>query len=201
MRTIGIAFAAVCALIATAGCVAEDMTYTETIVASGKVGTTNFTNELVTLTATGDTSGIFESSTSPVIYQLPVTMTFSVAGGGPSGTFTGSPDVFVNNSFGSAGFSVGADILDVYNSAFATYNLADPLAEVSGSAVDTGYTFGTTDGILQLARANSAGTATFAASVTSATPEPGSLFLLGTALPGFATALWRRNRRTSRKLE
>jgi hypothetical protein len=169
-------------------CLAETATYTETITASGTVGNTSFTNELLTLTATGGTS-----DSSPVTYQIPVTMTFSVQNG-PSGTFLGSPDVFVNNGFGIAGFSVGADILDVFNSAFATYSLGDSLGQVSGNDVDTGYTFSTTDGDFALNNATSAATATFSANVASPAPEPSSLALSASGVLGMVAVLRRRFR-------
>jgi hypothetical protein len=193
MRVLRASFVMAAALMLAGLCLAETATYTETITASGMVGNTSFTNELLTLTATGDTSNIFESRTSPVTYQIPVTMTFSVQNG-PSGTFLGSPDVFVNNGFGSAGFSVGADIVDVNNSVFATYSLDDSLGEVSGADVDTGYTFSTTDGNFALSNANSARTATFSANVAS-TPEPSSLVLSASGALGMVAVLKRRFRR------
>jgi hypothetical protein len=193
MRVLRASFVMAAALMLAGLCLAETATYTETITASGMVGNTSFTNELLTLTATGDTSNIFESRTSPVTYQIPVTMTFSVQNG-PSGTFLGSPDVFVNNGFGSAGFSVGADIVDVNNSVFATYSLDDSLGEVSGADVDTGYTFSTTDGNFALSNANSARTATFSANVAS-TPEPSSLVLSASGALGMVAVLKRRIRR------
>ena len=193
MRVLRASFVMAAALMLAGLCLAETATYTETITASGMVGNTSFMNELLTLTATGDTSNIFESRTSPVTYQIPVTMTFSVQNG-PSGTFLGSPDVFVNNGFGSAGFSVGADIVDVNNSVFGTYSLDDSLGEVSGADVDTGYTFSTTDGNFALRNANSARTATFSANVAS-TPEPSSLVLSASGALGMVAVLKRRFRR------
>jgi hypothetical protein len=188
------AFLVVTAALMLAGlCLAETATYTETITASGKVGNTSFTNEVVTLTATGDTSNIFELRSSPLTYEIPVTMTFSVQNG-PSSTFLGSPDVFVNNGFGSAGFSIGSDILDVYNSVFVTYSLGYSLGAVPGGDVDTGYTFSTTDGNFALDNANSAGTATFSADVASPTPEPSSLALSASGALGMVAVLRRRFR-------
>jgi hypothetical protein len=191
MRVLRTIFVIAGALMLAGLCLAETATYTETITTSGTVGNTSFTNQLLTLTATGDTSSIFESNTSPAIYQIPVTMTFSVENG-PSGTFLGSPDVFVNNGFGVAGFGAGADILDVFSSVFATYSLGDSLGGVSGTDVDTGYTFSTTDGNFALNNANSAGTATFSANVASPAPEPSSLVLSASGALGMLAVLRRR---------
>ncbi len=193
MRVLRALLVVTAALMLAGLCLAETATYTETIMASGTVGNTSFTNELVTLTATGDTSNIFELRSSPLTYEIPVTMTFSVQNG-PSGTFLGSPDVFVNNGFGSAGFGIGSDIVDVYNSVFVTYSLGDSLGEVSGGDVDTGYTFSTTDGNFALNNANSAGTATFSADVASPTPEPSSLALSASGALGMVAVLRRRFR-------
>jgi hypothetical protein len=65
MRVLRAFFVIAAALMLTGLCLGETATYTETITASGTVGNSSFTNELVTLTATGDTSNIFELNNSP----------------------------------------------------------------------------------------------------------------------------------------
>jgi hypothetical protein len=65
MRVLRAFFVIAAALMLAGLCLGETATYTETITASGTVGNSSFTNELVTLTATGDTSNIFELNNSP----------------------------------------------------------------------------------------------------------------------------------------
>jgi hypothetical protein len=184
--------------VATAGrAPAMPITYTETVTASGSLGSTTFTNALVTLTATADTNNI--------VNYLPgylgvnnTTATVSVAGDG-SGTFTIPTLTYDSQLFSAAGFESGttgvpgSNILDVGNSAFATYNLRSSIGPLSGTpAINSGTTFSTTAGSFILN--STSGNATFQA---TAVPEPATLAPAVTGVLLIACYAWRRARRAT----
>jgi len=159
---------------------ASPILYTVSGVGSGTLGVNSFTNSLVTISATGDTS-LAPSSGSFQAYTLsPVNLT--VAGVG-STTFSISVDLFVNQGLAFVGFrdSVGtSSILDSGNPVFSAYNLNQALAPTVGSQfIRPDLSFATGLGNLNI---QSMGDVTYSAVVSDgAVPEPstGMTLLVG----------------------
>lgn len=185
---------------------AAPITYTETLTASGTLGGTVFTDALVTVTLTGDTSNV---TAGPVPYTdvlvNPGSATVSVSGLG-TGTFTDSIVIISTLTdtaiFGEPAvlfldYSSGTGIVLQTGSAFTTYDLRGPLGPLSGQGgVASGSAvtpiFPTTAGDLTWAVGQSSGTSTFTA--TGGVPEPTSIMLFGTGLLGLIGLRSRRNR-------
>jgi hypothetical protein len=130
---------------------------------------------------TGDTSTITNPS-SGIYFDLG-TATVSVSSGG-SDTFTDSIEAFDIQSVDEAGTvdaTAHADLLDVFNSSFATYALETSIGPLSGgSAGNSGISsYSTLGGSFEFTSAlNGDHPASFAAS----TPEPGTLGLIGAGI-------------------
>jgi hypothetical protein len=155
----------------------------------------HFTNAVITITGTGDTTGVFNDG--PFRNNLP-TVSFSISGGGGSGTFTDAIQVFDNQSAESAGFDdktlSQATILATVNSAFTTYNLASAIGPLTGLALLNGeQAFATTAGNLII---NTSGDSTFTATTgVTATPIPAAFPLFATGLGALGLLGWRRKRK------
>jgi hypothetical protein len=163
---------------------AAPITYSLTTTASGTLGASSFTNALVTVTLSGDTSNIMPGSGSITGFLVnPGTATVGIAGVGTA-TFTGSIGILstFNNVavFGGSGIIIGqfvgplnnpsdlTGILTQQGPAFFGYNLQGLFGPVSGtggsSAPDPTARFPTTGGILNFTAPPAAtGTTTFTA--------------------------------------
>jgi hypothetical protein len=167
------------------------LTYTETADVSGSLDGVPFTDNELTLKASGDTSGV---SGGPSFFFLYVPLTFTLSGGG-SGTFTDNETAVIDNQSitlaGFTDFTTGEFALGTLSAVFATYDLRTIIGPVSGGAIfNPGSSFATSAGTLVIRSVS--GGATFTATI----PEPSTwaMMLLGFAGLGFAG--YRASRRT-----
>lgn len=165
---------------------AVPITYTEQVTATGSLGSSIFTNALVTITFTGDTNNVY----TPVFGALAKsagTTVVAVAGLGTA-TFTDSMAVFdtpSNNGAGIADFTASSDVLDIMNTAFATYDLRTSIGPLLGNTtIFPTNAFNTTQGAFDLSSVSASGV--FSASIV---PEPNSLafICLGISTIGICT--------------
>jgi uncharacterized protein (TIGR03437 family) len=138
LRRIAILFAM------AASAMAVPITYTFTSIGSGTIGSTPFTNALVTVTATGDTSAIFQGENPPFApgtFINPVQLSVTIAGVGTA-NLTGSGDitgygplpngyVYDNQSAPNLGFGLVTDNTTITDAAFSTYDLSSAIGPVS----------------------------------------------------------------------
>ncbi len=163
---------------------AGTITYTETVDATGTLGSSSFTDALVTLTFVGDTANVTNPSSG--IYRNPMG-TATVTVNGMTATLSGASglDVFVNQTDDTAGIETFATILTVTDSALASYDLTGSIGPLTGTAGgSTGSHFPTSGGDLVIASFTS--TATFQAIVSASVPEPAGLLLMGLGIAGLA---------------
>jgi hypothetical protein len=108
------------------------VTYTESVTASGFFNGIAFTNELVTLSMTADTSGVVQTN---FIYELPGTVAVTIAGTG-TGTFLDPMAAFDTQSVPEAGFTDAGLQLTLFgtvDSAFAAYTLAGNIGPITNT--------------------------------------------------------------------
>ena len=146
------------------------MTYSVQAIGTGRLGGSNFTDALVTVTFTGDTEDVQLVGSVFVIFVNRAPVTVNVTGIGTA-TFTNSITVFSNpfggfDGKGAAGiedFKIQGNILDTGSSAFRFYDLKTAFGPVTGQALfNAGIQFPTTLGSFRLDRA---GDSTFTATV------------------------------------
>jgi hypothetical protein len=167
-------------------------TYTETGVVSGSLNGVSFTDSLITITGSGDTSQI-TSDASGFFLALPLAFTLSGVG---SGTFTDSMIVASNQDDHLAGFGDATQnraLLFTTNDAFATYDLSTAIGPESGLAeYNHDFAFATSAGGL-ITRTFS-GDATFTA-FAGAVPESSTWAMMLIGFAGLSFAGYRRIRR------
>ena len=169
-----------CVSLGCATASASPITYTVSDTASGTIGGTAFTNQLVTLRYVSDTSGV---SGSPGFYTNQVGVGNIMIGSGTPATLTDSGvEFFDNQNFsgtGVAGIGSAAvgSILDTESTAFETYSGTTSFPATSGCVFyNPGFSYGTSAGVLIFTSAGA--TSTFSAT----TPEPASLAMIGAGM-------------------
>lgn len=168
------------------------LTYTETVTTSGTLDGSAFTNQLVTITLTGDANGVMNFG-SELLSTGPASVTVAHVG---SDTFTDSMAVLevpLNQTGGISDRSISDDVLDTINSAFASYALnttVGPLSGTSNSDTDKNGSpipFPTAGGTLILNGPFDVDhPSTFTATAAAGTPEPGTLAMFGAGIALFA---------------
>src|SRR6476620_818654 len=105
------------------------ISYSETAPVSGSLGGVSFSDSLLTLTASGNTTNI---TSAGGVFSILLPVSFSVAGIG-SGTFTDATEVVSNTGVPDAGFSdlgVNRGILFTSDPAFSTYFLSTAIGPI-----------------------------------------------------------------------
>jgi hypothetical protein len=167
---------------------ATPITYTFSGTASGTLDATSFTNALLTVTATGDTSAVFANCFgNPGIFCFnPSPATIRIAGIG-SMTVTGPTYIFDNNNSGVAGFGDltlvnCCDVIQISDPSFLSYNLRSsigPIVNASDPSVGDWVAEATSMGSLTVRNYVNY---SFTATTGTAVPEPTSIVLLGTGV-------------------
>jgi hypothetical protein len=177
---------------------ATPITYTDTVTGTGALGAAPFTNALVTISLTGETSTVFGD---PVPRDFG-SATVNVFGVGTA-TFTDPLMWAIDNPgvmgglAGIADVTAGFFLVGTENAAFALYNLRSSIGPISGTVLfNPGVLFPTTLGNFALTSV-AGNTSTFTAftAVTSAVAEPASVILGSTGLLGIVRSRVRRHRR------
>jgi hypothetical protein len=186
---------AICALFAafTVGAQADTITYSESAIVSGSIGNTNFTNALITLTATGSSSTVVVGDLPGIFINiLPTELTIAGIG---STMFTDSIQ-FVSNTIsdlaGVGDMTTNLAVLFTQNSVFGGYNLQTGIDATTGpSVINIGAKFGTELGLFSIV---SSGPSTFQATdtTTPTVPEPSAFTLLGTGILGLTGVVRRK---------
>jgi len=179
-----LSLAVLCASAISASTIVVDMSFT----GSGSVNGVDFTDQTVTLIATGNTASVTESA--GVFNLIPTTFTIEVSGFG-TGTYTVNPEtaIYSNEAANVAGFELLFDYLNFDSSAFSTWNLQTSIGPVSGLDPDltNGDIFGSTGvetsiGLIEVTSAESGSGSISATINASAVPEPReTTILLGLA--------------------
>jgi hypothetical protein len=174
---------------------AAPITYTFTQLGSGSLGGTLFSDALVTLTLTGDTTGIVNPN--PNLFRNPGSATVTVDGLGTA-DFTIPMRVFLNPSATVVGISRATDERDLIGlappvPALTTYRLDLPIGLTTGTpAGNPSLLFATTAGDFVLSTAQTVNRpVTFSASLNSDVPEPSTIGLISV---GLAALLLRRRK-------
>jgi hypothetical protein len=176
---------------------ASTITYTESATVTGFLGAHSFTDALLTLTGTGDTTTIANPTAGLFLNPLEIVL-FSVAGVG-SGLFQDAIDVISDQLTPATvrfeDFAAGSNILGTANAAFATYDLSTSIGPITGTGFFGTGLFQTSAGVLFLISAGSS--STFTASTVSAVPIPPALPLFATGLVGLLLLGCRRKKKAA----
>jgi hypothetical protein len=196
----------IAANVASAGII----TFTESVTATGSLGSTPFTGALVTLTAFGDTSNVTNPDPSNGLFELSLpadTVSISIAGL-DTAILTDAADVFSNENSATLDCpAVGIsdaftdDIVDTngggvggcsrVDNPFDTYALTTSIGPFTGlTGGNLGATYDTDLGVLEFSAL--AELSTFAATTGTSTPEPSTMALFGFGMTGLAALKCRK---------
>jgi hypothetical protein len=188
-RTLVLSLFLLCFAIAAAH--ATPIVYSVTGTATGTLGGSTFTDQLLTIAFAGDTdnvtggSGFYTNGTGTGTVLL---------NGTTVATFTEAVYFFDNQGFSPSTAGIGdgqGSIFDTFNSAFASYTGSTEIGPLSGGAfIRPDLSFSTTAGLFNISSVS--GDSTFLATTTAAAPEPSSFLLLATGVLGTATAMRRK---------
>ncbi len=174
---------------------ATPVLYSDSAIASGTIGPTTFTNQLVTIDFRANTNGV---SCSPAFCEDSTGVGYLTIGNSVNILFTDSIDFFDNQSYGQTGVAgigdlTNGSILDTENNTFETYTGTTAIGPLSGTSFyRTDLTYGTVAGNLNFTSVANTSTFTAAFVPTTTTPEPSSFVLLGSGIAALAGAARRR---------
>ncbi|MGA3201587.1 MAG: PEP-CTERM sorting domain-containing protein [Bryobacteraceae bacterium] len=177
---------------------ATSIFYSVSAVATGSLGGTSFTNELVTFTQVTDTTDIADcpSETFPCAPSVTGnTVTIATVG---TVTITGDTFFFDNgiNVFGITN-SIGSALLAAEDNSLATYNMLTDFGPTAYDLCSCSAPFSglaTSGGSLTLSAIGTTVTAEAGTPASSGVPEPGSLELMLLGGIALAAGLWRRRK-------
>jgi hypothetical protein len=163
---------------------AGPITYVESGEISGTLGSTALDNVAFTFTFVGDTANI--TTSSGVFYNIATSNAVTI--GSTNTTFTSSVEVGLNNLNGFIGLcdvisGCGPQITFEGAPGSSTYALATSISIPQSGATDLIGSFTTAAGTLT---ATSAQDLLFTATLGTATPEPGTVGMLGAGLAALA---------------
>ena len=171
---------------------ATPITYSISTYASGTLGASTFTDQLVTISYFGDTTGL--TTVAGSIVNTGGISGVDVAGLG-SALFTDSTEFFIT---GSANFAAIYDItassvVGSFNGAFASYAGDTSLGPlVSLYYTLPSYSFGTTSGALVISSLTSTDNLGAFEADLAPVPEPSTLLFVGTGIAGVFSAIRKR---------
>jgi len=155
------------------------ITYSESVVGSGTLGSIAFTNRLITITAVADSSTLI--SDLPGLFEVYGPGGVQVAGIG-TGTFgepySGPSELYIFNNQTNSGAGI-SDIIDTLNPVFATYSLLDSITASGEFVGNFGELYPLTGGGALIID-SVVGDSTFTASPSSPVPELSPLIMLFT---------------------
>ncbi len=170
--------------VAAIGLSASTITLTYSGTASGSLGQTSFSDAAFTVTGVGDTANFFVNPANSTVLDLALdSASIDIEGQGIF-SFTGVMGAFVAHNAQLAGFAHadggGSDLIhSAVDASLASWDLASSIGPITGSGdiLQWGIAPASTSGGT-LVLFNATTPITFQATVSNATPEPGSVLLL-----------------------
>lgn len=172
-------------------CHASPVTYTITDTASGSLNGTTFSNAGISVTFTGDTSGVFYDAYYTEQANTDIQSATITIDGLGTYAFTGAAEIL--SGYSTVTFKIGTDPWFMQGFIGTNYDLLSSFATVTSYNGWNSDPFATSGGTLQFTGISGEGT--FGAAVDSGlapTPEPSSLMLMATGAMGVVGAARRK---------